>query len=209
MDSAMLASLILPTVKADPRTSVSVLIANIRSQIGYTPSYRKAWIAKQKALEKMHSGWDASYNEIWQWRQMLERYTHQLLITVAQDGDGRILPIAFAITPGESSNDLDFFLSRLRRYVCRQPDICVILDWGIGILAAFDRQGSLWQCTHHRYCLRHVASNYYRQYPSKSERRQVTNMGYEINKDRFHEILAVLSSINSEGADYFYNICFE
>ncbi|PPR98843.1 hypothetical protein GOBAR_AA21823 [Gossypium barbadense] len=56
MDSAMLASLILPTVKADLRTSVLVLIANIRNQMGYTPSYRKAWIAKQKALEKMHSG---------------------------------------------------------------------------------------------------------------------------------------------------------
>ncbi|XP_040964201.1 uncharacterized protein [Gossypium hirsutum] len=67
MDSAMLASLILPTIKADLRTLVPVLIANIRSQIGYMPSYCKAWIAKQKALEKMHSRWDASYNEIWQW----------------------------------------------------------------------------------------------------------------------------------------------
>ncbi|KAH1066860.1 hypothetical protein J1N35_031847 [Gossypium stocksii] len=43
MDSSMCASLILPMLKEDPR---------------YTPSYRKAWIAKQKALEKMHSGWD-------------------------------------------------------------------------------------------------------------------------------------------------------
>ncbi|MFQ6665431.1 hypothetical protein Gotur_032168 [Gossypium turneri] len=137
MDSAMLASLILPTIKADPQTSVPMIIANIRSQMGYTPSYRKAWIAKQKAwivkqkaLEKMHSGWDTSYNEIC--------YTHWLLVAVAQDGGGRILPIAFAITPGESSDDWDFFLSRLRRHVCPQPDICVILDRGAGILAAFD-----------------------------------------------------------------------
>ncbi|MFQ6653570.1 hypothetical protein Gotur_024901, partial [Gossypium turneri] len=57
MDSAMLASLILPTIKADPKTLVPVIITNIRSQMGYTPSYRKAWIAKQKALEKMHSRW--------------------------------------------------------------------------------------------------------------------------------------------------------
>ncbi|MFQ6629506.1 hypothetical protein Gotur_006591 [Gossypium turneri] len=118
MDSAMLASLILPTVKADPKTSVPVLIANIRSQMGYTPSYRKAWISKQKALEKMHSGWDTSYNEIWQWCQVLDRYTHRLLLAVAQDGGGRILPIVFAITPEESSDDWDFFLSRLRRHVC-------------------------------------------------------------------------------------------
>ncbi|KAK5812559.1 hypothetical protein PVK06_027994 [Gossypium arboreum] len=235
MDSAMLASLILHTVKADPRISVPVLIANICNQMGYTPSYRKAWIAKQKALEKMHSGWDASYNEIWQWCQVLERYvpgcitdlqtepayyndrllrgcqvfkclfwsfkqcrdtfayckllvqidgtfmygryTHRLLLAVAQDGSGRILPIAFAITSGESADDWDFFLSRLRMHVCPQPDICVISDRGTGILAAIERQGSLWHHTHYRYYLRHIASNYYRQYPSKGERRQVANMG--------------------------------
>ncbi|MFQ6650150.1 hypothetical protein Gotur_023624 [Gossypium turneri] len=143
MDSAMLASLILPMVKADPRTSVPVLIANIRSQMGYTPSYRKAWIAKQKALEKMHSRWDASYNEIWQWCQVLE-YNYRLLVAVAQDGSGRILSLAFAITPGESADDWDFFLSRLRRHVCPQPDICVISDRDTGILAVIDQQGSLW-----------------------------------------------------------------
>ncbi|KAK5794758.1 hypothetical protein PVK06_036000 [Gossypium arboreum] len=46
MDSDMLASLILSTVKVDPRTSVPILIANIHSQLRYIPSYRKAWIAK-------------------------------------------------------------------------------------------------------------------------------------------------------------------
>ncbi|XP_052874711.1 uncharacterized protein LOC128280562 [Gossypium arboreum] len=212
MDSAMLASLILLTVKADPRTSIPVLIANIRNQMEYTPSYRKAWIVKQKALEKMHSGWDTSYNKIWQWCQVLERYipgcitdlqtepayyNDQLLrgcqvfkrlfwsfkqcrdafAYFAQDGNGRILPIAFAITPGESADDWDFFLFRLRIHVCPQPDICVISDRGTGILAAIERQRSLWHRTHHQYCLRHIASNYYRQYPSKGERRQVANMG--------------------------------
>ncbi|KAH1055956.1 hypothetical protein J1N35_034021 [Gossypium stocksii] len=53
MDSDMLASLILPTVKANLKTLVMVLIANIRSQLRYTPSYHKAWIAKQKVLEKI------------------------------------------------------------------------------------------------------------------------------------------------------------
>ncbi|KAH1122013.1 hypothetical protein J1N35_005173 [Gossypium stocksii] len=34
-------------------------------------------------------------------------------------------------------------------------------------------------------------------------------MRYEISKDRFHEMLAVLHSINEEGADYLCNIPFE
>ncbi|KAH1032703.1 hypothetical protein J1N35_044877 [Gossypium stocksii] len=176
MDLSMLASLILPMVKEDPKTSVPVLISYIRSQLRYTPSYRKAWIAKQKSLEKMHNEWDTSYNEVWQWCQVLERYvlgcitdletalayyndqllggcqvfkhlfwtskqcrdvflyckslvqidgtfmygryTHRLLLAVVEDGSGRIFPIEFAITPGESVDDWDFFLSRLRRHVC-------------------------------------------------------------------------------------------
>ncbi|KAH1121867.1 hypothetical protein J1N35_005027 [Gossypium stocksii] len=163
MDSSMLASLILPMVKEDPRTSVPALISHIRSQLRYTPSYRKAWIAKQKALEKMHSRWDASYNKVWQWCQVLERYvlgcitdletapvyyndrlllgcqvfkrlfwtfkqcrdaflyckplvqidgtfmygkyTYRLLLVVVHDGSGRILPIVFAITLGQSADD--------------------------------------------------------------------------------------------------------
>ncbi|KAH1039028.1 hypothetical protein J1N35_040771 [Gossypium stocksii] len=34
-----------------------------------------------------------------------EIYTHRLLLAMAQDDSGRILPIAFAITPGESADD--------------------------------------------------------------------------------------------------------
>ncbi|KAH1083127.1 hypothetical protein J1N35_022888 [Gossypium stocksii] len=46
LDSDMVASIILSMVKVDPRTTVSILIANIRSQFNYMPLYRKAWIAK-------------------------------------------------------------------------------------------------------------------------------------------------------------------
>ncbi|KAK5818871.1 hypothetical protein PVK06_023819 [Gossypium arboreum] len=72
----MITSLILPMVKVDPGTSVSVLIANIRSQL---------------------------------------RYIHRLLLAVAQDDGGRILPIVFAITLGELVNDQD------ADYLCNIP----------------------------------------------------------------------------------------
>ncbi|KAH1097540.1 hypothetical protein J1N35_014461 [Gossypium stocksii] len=48
---------------------------------------------------------------------MYGRYTHRLLLAVAQDGSGRVLPIALAIKSGESGDDWDFFLFRLRRNV--------------------------------------------------------------------------------------------
>ena len=231
----MIANIILPVVKASPRVPVSVIIANIRSQFNYTPSYRKAWIAKQKAMEKMHNGWDASYNDLWQWCQVLRRwvpgaiteletepaycqdrlvqgwrvfhrffwtfdqcrkafqyckpmvqidgtflygrYEHRLLLAVAQDGDRKIMPVAFAITPGEKADDWYFFLENLRRHVCPQEGICVISDRGTGIIAAIERQGGVWDNTHHRYCLRHIATNYHKHWGNAAERAQVINMG--------------------------------
>ncbi|KAK5784897.1 hypothetical protein PVK06_039438 [Gossypium arboreum] len=122
MDLDMITGLILLMVKVDPKTTVSVLIAMICSQFKYTPSYCKTWIAMQNALDKMH--------------------------TVAQDGDGRILLIAFALTPRESCDNCDFFLSSLRRHVYPQPDICFISNRGARILAAIKRQRSIWDCTH-------------------------------------------------------------
>ncbi|KAH1098400.1 hypothetical protein J1N35_015321 [Gossypium stocksii] len=52
---------------------------------------------------------------------------------------------------------------------------CVVKD-GVSQVILRWIQGSLWDWTHHRYYLRHVASNYFRQYRSTIERWQVTNM---------------------------------
>ncbi|KAH1128624.1 hypothetical protein J1N35_000002 [Gossypium stocksii] len=85
---------------------------------------------------------------------------------------------------GPSSNALKYFSITIRwlmRHVCPQPDICIILDRGTGILFAIERQGSLWDYTHHWYCLRHVAFNYYKIYPSNAERAQVTNIDVDQN----------------------------
>ncbi|KAK5839124.1 hypothetical protein PVK06_007886 [Gossypium arboreum] len=121
MSSDMLATLILLTVKADTRTSVPILIANIRSQLRYTSSYRKAWIAKQKALEKIHGGWDTSYNEVWQWCQVLERYV-----------------------PGWVT-DLETEPSYYNNRLLRECQVFKHLFWsyrGTGILAVIERQGT-------------------------------------------------------------------
>ncbi|KAH1098471.1 hypothetical protein J1N35_015392 [Gossypium stocksii] len=138
--------------------------------------FEAKFAVQDEGVGKDASGWDDSYNEVWQWCQVQERYvpscitdletvpvyyndrllrgcqvfkrlfwsfkqyrdpfvccklliqidgtfmygryTHRLLLAVAQDGVERIFPIAFAITPGELVDDLDFVLSRFRRHVC-------------------------------------------------------------------------------------------
>ncbi|KAL4302497.1 hypothetical protein GQ457_10G014890 [Hibiscus cannabinus] len=51
-------------VEKEPRISIAVLVASIRNQFGYIPSYYKAWMAKQKAMAQVYGDWDRSYNEL-------------------------------------------------------------------------------------------------------------------------------------------------
>ncbi|PPR92590.1 hypothetical protein GOBAR_AA28081 [Gossypium barbadense] len=44
--------------QAEDADSHPVLIANIRSQYKYTPTYYKVWVVKQKDMDKLHHGWD-------------------------------------------------------------------------------------------------------------------------------------------------------
>ncbi|XP_073224897.1 uncharacterized protein [Cicer arietinum] len=62
-------------VTADPTISVLGLIAHIQSQYTYTIPYRKAWIAKQKAIEIIYWNWEESYREFLRW---ILAFTHYL-----------------------------------------------------------------------------------------------------------------------------------
>ncbi|KAH1064220.1 hypothetical protein J1N35_029207 [Gossypium stocksii] len=65
------------------------------------------------------------------------RYKQYLLLAISQDSNQKILPIAFAITPEETTDDWNCFLS------LPQPNICVISNRGPGILSTIDHHRSL------------------------------------------------------------------
>ncbi|KAL5137146.1 hypothetical protein HKD37_10G027558 [Glycine soja] len=56
--------IIQPIVKTNPTVSIKTLIAEIKTFMNYTPSYKKTWLAKQKALEMIHGNWEESYAKL-------------------------------------------------------------------------------------------------------------------------------------------------
>ncbi|XP_057756066.1 uncharacterized protein LOC130975267 [Arachis stenosperma] len=67
LDSNTIAEAIKPLVEADPSLKVKSVSAEVQSKLNYTVSYRKAWLAKQKAVEKIFGGWEASYEALPIW----------------------------------------------------------------------------------------------------------------------------------------------
>nr|XP_025675381.1 uncharacterized protein LOC112775733 [Arachis hypogaea] len=67
LDSNTVAEAIKPLVEVDSSIRVKSVIAEVQAKFNYTISYRKAWLAKQKAVESIFGGWEASYEALPIW----------------------------------------------------------------------------------------------------------------------------------------------
>ncbi|XP_029151648.1 uncharacterized protein [Arachis hypogaea] len=67
LDSDTIADAIRPLVEADPSIKVKSIIAEVQGRFNYTVSYRKAWLAKQKAVVKVFGDWEVSYQTLPIW----------------------------------------------------------------------------------------------------------------------------------------------
>ncbi|XP_016199456.1 uncharacterized protein LOC107640450 [Arachis ipaensis] len=179
LDSNTIAEAIKPLVEADPSLKVKSVIAEVQSKFNYTVSYQKAWLAKQKSVEKIFGGWEASYEALPIWFEVMchkepsaivhfetmpayqgndlvdgthlyGKYKGCLLVAVSQDANNNIVLIAFAIVEGETS------------------DACCA------------RSNGAWSPPRafHMFCIRHIESNFLRKFKALYLQKLVVNIGY-------------------------------
>ncbi|KAF7815608.1 serine/threonine-protein phosphatase 7 long form-like protein [Senna tora] len=93
---------------------------------------------------------------------LYEKYTGTLLLAVGQDGNKKVVPLAFAIVEKESESSWHWFLTLLRRHLVKdRTDICLISDRHPGILNAVNDETLMWHPPYAEnvYCVRHLTSN--------------------------------------------------
>ncbi|XP_057720210.1 uncharacterized protein LOC130934684 [Arachis stenosperma] len=67
LDYHIICARIFPLVSADAAVSIKVLQQAIEADYGFKPSYRKVWMAKQKAVAQIYGDWEVSYVELPCW----------------------------------------------------------------------------------------------------------------------------------------------
>ncbi|XP_016195027.1 uncharacterized protein LOC107636000 [Arachis ipaensis] len=67
LDYHVICARILPLVRADAAVTVKVLQQATEADYGFRPSYRKVWMAKQKAVAQIYGDWEDSYAELPRW----------------------------------------------------------------------------------------------------------------------------------------------
>ncbi|KAL0436340.1 UNVERIFIED_CONTAM: hypothetical protein Sradi_0341900 [Sesamum radiatum] len=121
-----------------------------------------------------------------------------MLIAAAMDGNQQVLPLAFAIVDDESTSSWKWFLTLLSRHVIRgRRGVCLISDRHPGIIKAV-REGSDFVSPHgaHRYCLRHVCSNFNTHYKNVILKDLCWRAGSEYQIRKFNRIMEEIKSQN-------------
>ncbi|RYR49531.1 hypothetical protein Ahy_A07g036046 [Arachis hypogaea] len=85
LDSITIAEAIKPLVEADPSLKVKSVIAEVQSKFNYTVSYQKAWLAKERAVEKIFGGYsrmvreyEVRYQQLREWDEALVALTGKM-----------------------------------------------------------------------------------------------------------------------------------
>ncbi|XP_025675666.1 uncharacterized protein [Arachis hypogaea] len=110
LDSNTIAEAIKPLVEADPSILVKSIIAEVQSKFNYTVSYRKAWLAKQKAFRHCKPVVQVDGTHLY------GKYKGCPLVAVLQDENNNIVPIAFGIVEGETSDAWHIESNFLRKF---------------------------------------------------------------------------------------------
>ncbi|KAL5190521.1 hypothetical protein HKD37_04G009947 [Glycine soja] len=235
--------------KEDPSIKISLIQERINSEFAYKVSYKKAWLAKQKAIAIEYGDWDESYAKLSSWLTHMQnhspgsyfqvlhddfivgntvsrehrqfhrvfwtfgqckeafkyckpiiqvdgthlygKYRGTLLMATSQDGNGGVLPLAFAVVEGETLTAWSWFLAHLREHVTDQNGICLISDRHASIKFVVANEALGWQPSHgyHVYCVQHIASNFNRKFNNAKQKEMLKKLAYTPCKHIFYQNL--------------------
>ncbi|KAL5137236.1 hypothetical protein HKD37_10G027629 [Glycine soja] len=119
------------------------------------------------------------------------KYRGTLLMATSQDGNGGVLPLAFAVVKGETLTAWSWFLAHLREHVTDKNGICLISDRHTSIKSAVANEALGWQPPHdyHVYCVRHIASNFNRKFNNAKQKEMLKKLAYTLCKHIFDQNL--------------------
>ncbi|KAF1885812.1 hypothetical protein Lal_00042681 [Lupinus albus] len=183
------------TISEDPGIPVKALVKTIVTRFGYTITYRKAWTAKQIAMSQIYGEWEGSYKELPRWFNTVQCYAPDTIVRYAashhDDNSSLILDRVFwAFKP--CIEGFGFCKPIL------QVDGTFLTGKYIGTLLIASSQDV--------YCIRHVASNFNKEFKDGDLKEKVIQMGYELMRPRFERMLDDLHQKNPRATAWLDNI---
>ncbi|KAL0404486.1 UNVERIFIED_CONTAM: hypothetical protein Sradi_2089400 [Sesamum radiatum] len=137
------------------------------------------------------------------------RYKHKLLVAVTLDANNQVLPLVFALVDEETLASWTWFLQMLAKHFLPGEDdrVCLISDRHGGLTNAVNYVPTF-KFPHgvHRFCLRHVCSNFNNKYKNIQLKDLCWRAGAESSARKFDQIIEKIKGLNEEAYDWLGNI---
>ncbi|XP_011098982.1 uncharacterized protein LOC105177493 [Sesamum indicum] len=133
------------------------------------------------------------------------KYKHKMLVAVTLDANQQVLPLAFALVDEESLESWRWFLRILSKYLLPLEDdrVCLISDRHAGLINAINYVPAFkFPRGVHRFCLRHVCSNFNTKFKNIQLKDLCWRAGAEDNPRKFDRIMEEMKSLNEEAYNW-------
>ena len=123
------------------------------------------------------------------------------MIAMATDANKKVLPLTFTVIDKESGPSWGWFLECLRSsigHMILNEGICIISDRHKGIkyaIVEWPRKDDGSPQVFHRYCLRHVASNFNKHFDHPTLKALALKAGYASNEAKFESIMETIKDV--------------
>ncbi|XP_042403335.1 uncharacterized protein LOC121992813 [Zingiber officinale] len=174
LTSAIIASHIIHQIEVNPEYPVKNVQTDIKHSLHVDVSYKK-WhhhpssTENVKVFKYIFWAFGLAIDAFYMCRSVISvngthlrgAYKGKMLIAVSKDANNHILPVAYAIVDEETMASWCWFFEQFRYYVAQGKQLCVISDRHHGIIHAMSNLEE-WKepIAYHRFCLRHVRSNF-------------------------------------------------
>jgi hypothetical protein len=137
---------------------------------------------------------------------LTRQFKGPLLVAIGNDANNRLVPLAFALVEAENNDNWEWLFHLLRtKVLLAQREICVISDRHPGILNAVDIDILGHAPLHHRWCMRHFCSNFFRACGSKELLDDLQDCCLAFSDRRFANLynrLLTHRKLNAGGLDF-------
>ncbi|KAL0377977.1 UNVERIFIED_CONTAM: hypothetical protein Sradi_3103200 [Sesamum radiatum] len=235
LGKSMIATHLMGMVREDPTFAIKNVRQTIKDKFGFEIPYHKAWQALKAAREQIYGTWESSVQKLPRYMSALQngtqtmytgfrycrnvisvdgthlytRYKHKLLVAVTLDANNQVLPLAFALVDEETLASWTWFLQMLARHFLPNEDdrVCLISDRHPGLINAINYVPAFkFPRGVHRFCLRHVCSNFNNKYKNVQLKDLCWRAGSESSARKFDRIMEEIKSLNPEAYDWLGNI---
>ncbi|KAL4557076.1 hypothetical protein LXL04_035246 [Taraxacum kok-saghyz] len=134
-------------------------------------------------------------------------YKGKILVAVTKDANNSILPFAYAIVDEETSHSWGWFFYNLRNFVVQDRQLCVISDRHKGIINAMENLQD-WKVpfAYHRFCLRHVRSNFMQKFKNVSLKKLCWSIGSTTQERKYVTYMKEIKNFDIEAWKYLKKI---